>query len=118
VHTIELTKPKIAGAKVYFKKAHLEPQIHQIEGRIDKVLKKWTKKVDFVFMDADKMNYYDYFKQLEPFLEPGAVIVADNASNYANLMKKYLDYVKKSPKYHSYLLDVDFGLMIVTKAKG
>jgi predicted O-methyltransferase YrrM len=117
VHTIELTKPKIAAAKVYFKKARLDGQIHQIEGRIDRVLSTWKKKVDFVFMDADKMNYFDYFKQLEPFLEPGAVIVADNASNYADLMKKYLDYVKTNPRYHSFLLEVDFGLMIVVKGK-
>lgn len=112
LYTIELAKPKIRGAKQYFKKAYLEKIICQIEGNISDVLKKWNRKLDFVFMDADKMNYYSYLKKIEPHLNPGSVIVADNACDYGYLMKDYLKYVTKNSKYYSFLMKIDHGLMI------
>jgi len=115
VYTIELAKPKIEMAKKYFKKAKLDKYIEQIEGRISEVLGKWNKKVDFVFLDADKKNYLAYIKQFEPFLKSGSIIIADNASDFGHLMKDYLDYVSKSSKYYSFLLNIDNGLMVSIK---
>lgn len=115
VYTVELAKPKIEMAKEYFKKAKLDKYIEQIEGEISEVLKKWNKKVDFVFLDADKQNYLTYIKQLEPFLKKGSIIIADNALNYGHLMKDYLNYISKSSKYYSFLLNVDHGLMVSIK---
>lgn len=115
VYTIELAKPKIEMAKKYFKKAKLDKYIEQIEGRISDVLGKWNKKVDFVFLDADRQNYLAYVKQFEPFLKSGSIIIADNASDFGHLMKDYLDYVSKSSKYYSFLLNIDHGLMVSIK---
>ncbi len=115
VYTIELAKPKIEMAKKYFAKAKVTEVITQLEGKISQVLGKWSRKVDFVFLDADKPNYLSYIKQFEPHLTKGAVIVADNATDFKEDMKDYLKYVTTSPKYHSYLLDIDHGLMITVK---
>ena len=115
VYTIELAKPKIEIAKKYFKKAGIAKHIKKIEGKISDVLRDWDKKIDFVFLDADKENYLSYIKQLEPFLNNNAVIVADNASDYKDFMKDYLIYVITSDKYHSYLLNIDHGLMVSVK---
>ena len=115
VYTIELTKPKIEIAKKYFQKAGVAENIEQLEGKIFDILSNWDKKIDFVFLDADKGNYISYIKQLEPSLSNNAVIVADNASDYRDLMKDYLIYVTTSGKYHSYLLNIDHGLMISVK---
>jgi predicted O-methyltransferase YrrM len=115
VYTVELTKPKIEAARTYFERAHVAKHIEQIEGSCFDVLRRWNRKLDFVFMDADKMNYYKYMKLLEPHLNPGAVVVADNATDFKHLMRDYLRYVSSSPRYHSYLLDIDNGLMITNK---
>jgi len=115
VYTIELTKPKIEMAKKYFRMTNLDKYIEQIEGRISEVLGRWNKKVDFVFLDADKKNYLQYIKQFEPFLKKGSIIIADNALDFGHLMKDYLNYVTKSPKYYSFLLRVDHGLMVSIK---
>lgn len=115
IYTIEIAKPKIDIAKKYFKMAKVENYINQLEGNISEVLKKWNKKVDFVFMDADKANYLDYLRMIEPFLSEGAVIIADNAIDFKDLMKDYLDYVKNSKKYISDLISIDNGLMISVK---
>ena len=82
---------------------------------MSEVLKTWDKKIDFLFIDADKKNYLKYLKKLEPFLNPGAIIAADNAVNFQDLMPDYLDYLRQSDKYYSYLLQIDNGLMISIK---
>lgn len=115
VYTVELTTPKIEGAKKYFKKAGLDKSIVQIQGLVSSVLNQWDRKIDFVFMDADKKNYLQYIKKIEPHLSSGAIIIADNATDYGYLMKDYLNYVSNSGRFHSYLLNIDNGLMISVK---
>jgi|SRR3989344_1770153 len=115
IYTIELAKPKILMARNYFNKAELNSKIKQIEGDFSKVLSGWNKRIDFIFMDADKSNYYKYLKIIEPWLNKDAIIIADNALDFKDLMKDYLDYVSKSKKYYSYLLNLDHGLMISIK---
>jgi len=115
VYTIEIAKPKIRMAKKFFKKSGLNQFIKLIEGEIKEVLKKWNKKIDLVFLDADKHNYLNYIKQIEPFLKKGSVVIADNALDFGYLMKDYIDYVSKNPKYFSFLLKIDHGFMISIK---
>lgn len=115
VYTIDLIKPKIKEAKKNFKRARVEKFINQIEGEISQVLSKWNKKIDFVFLDADKPNYLNYIKKMEPHFKRGTVIVADNAVDFGYAMKDYLEYISKDPKYRSYLLDIDHGLMVSVK---
>lgn len=115
VFTIEMAKPKIEIAQKYIKEAGLNDYVEIIEGKIEDALKNWNKQIDFVFLDADKMNYKKYIEQIEPFLNKGAVIIADNAIDFGDLMKDYLEYVKESGKYSSTLLEMDNGLMVSTK---
>ena len=56
-------------------------QAERIELRLGPALETLadlTEPVDFVFIDADKANYANYFDLLLPKLRPGGVIVADN----------------------------------------
>lgn len=112
VHTIESAKNKSEKAREYFKNAKLDGQIVQIDGNISDVLSKWDKKIDLVFMDADKKNYLNYTKQIEPFLKEGSVIIADNVLDYGHLMKDYLSYIEKSDRYTSQLIKIDHGLIV------
>lgn len=115
IYTIESAKNKSEIAKKYFKKVKLGGKIVQIDGKILDVLPKWNKKIDLVFMDADKKNYLIYIKQLEPFLKKDSIIIADNVLDYSHLMGDYLAYIKKSKKYSNNLINVDHGLMVSVK---
>lgn len=116
VYTIELARPKIEMAGKHFQKAGLSEYIEQLRGKISDILPRWNKgQIDFVFMDADKKNYLSYLKQIEPFLSEGAVIAADNAIDFKDLMDDYLIYVSDSGKYESRLIEIDNGLMISVK---
>jgi predicted O-methyltransferase YrrM len=51
-------------------------------------------RFDFALLDADKNDYLDYLRQLEPKLVPGAVVVADNTGFYRRELASYLEYVR------------------------
>jgi predicted O-methyltransferase YrrM len=51
-------------------------------------------RFDFALIDAEKTDYLDYLRQLEPKLTAGAVVVADNTGYYRREMADYLQYVR------------------------
>ncbi len=112
VYTVELAKPKIDMAAKTFKDSGLENSVQQIEGNVSAVLNNWDKQIDMVFLDADKMNYLSYIKKFEKFLRKGSVVIADNATDFGYLMEDYIEYVSNNQNYHSFLLDIDNGLMV------
>lgn len=61
---------------------------------------------DFVFIDAEKSEYFKYLKLAEGKLQKGAVVFADNAGFFAEQMGDYLDYVRNSGKYKSRYIKV------------
>src|SRR4051794_6289167 len=57
------------------------PNGHKIEIRMGPALEtiaSLTEEIDFVFIDADKENYVNYYEACMPRLRPGGLIVADN----------------------------------------
>jgi predicted O-methyltransferase YrrM len=58
-------------------------------------------RFDFVLIDADKNDYLDYLRQLEPKLSAGAVVVADNTGYYRREVAPYLEHVRSGGRYDS-----------------
>lgn len=58
-------------------------------------------RFDFVLIDADKDDYLDYLRQVEPKLIPGAVVVADNTGYYRREVAPYLEHVRAGGRYDS-----------------
>lgn len=79
--------------------------------RVIPLLRSWF---DFALIDADKEEYFDYLRQLEPKLRPGAVVVADNTKIYRREVREYLAYVRKSGRYTSREHDFGFDAMEVS----
>jgi predicted O-methyltransferase YrrM len=57
--------------------------------------------IDFLFLDAKPSEYLDYLLAAEPLLNPGAVVVADNAGIFSKSLTEYLNYVRGSGRYES-----------------
>ncbi|PNW88683.1 hypothetical protein CHLRE_01g040300v5 [Chlamydomonas reinhardtii] len=81
--------------------------------------------IDLLFLDGTPKEYLDYLRAAEPFLAPGALVVADNAGVFAQGgLKPYLEYVRggSGGKYRSELIacklewrdDVDDGIEVST----
>lgn len=114
IYTTEILKEKIDFAKENFKDAEVK-NITIIEGDISETLKKWTKKIDFVFLDADKPNYLKYYDLVFPFLKKGGVIVADNVVSHANVVQPFIDKVKSDNRVFYSLVKMHSGFMIIHK---
>ena len=68
-------------------------RIELLQGDAGELLTELTGKYDFVFIDAAKGQYVDYFKKIQPWLTEDATIVADNV-----LFRGYVMGTEKAPR--------------------
>jgi caffeoyl-CoA O-methyltransferase len=71
-------------------------------------------RFDFAFIDAEKEDYLDYLRQLEPKLVPGAIVVADNTGIARREVAPYVAYVRIGDRYDSRSYDFDDDAMEVS----
>ena len=63
----------------FFKKANLEHKIQTIvKPALDSLEELKNQKFDMVFIDADKMNYKEYYERSLKLLDKGGLIIIDN----------------------------------------
>jgi len=116
--TIDQDKKKIERAKRNFEDAGLRDLIDIRHGDALEVLleikneSNSSESFDFVFIDADKERYIQYFDAILPMVKPGGLIGADNIlfperfQKFANL---YVKHVRKNPKVRSVTIPIDNG---------
>jgi predicted O-methyltransferase YrrM len=75
-------------------------------------------RFDFVFIDAEKDDYLDYLRQVEPKLAPEAVVVADNTGLYRREVAAYLEHVRSNGRYVSRNYDFGDDAMEVSIVRG
>ena len=98
------------------REAGLGAKVKVVTGDALRVLPLVPGRFDFAFIDAEKSDYLDYLRQLEPKLVPGAVVVADNTgASFRRDVKPYLDYVREPlGRYTSREYEVDDDAMEVS----
>ena len=67
-----------AVGKPFWKKAGVEEMIDLRIGPALETLKKLKGPFDFVFIDADKPNYANYYERCLPLVRTGGIIAVDN----------------------------------------
>ena len=85
--------------------AGLARRVKVVAGDALRVIPLLPGRFDFAFVDAEKEDYLDYLRQLEPKLVPGAVVVADNTGIARREVAPYLDYVRNGGRYDSRAYD-------------
>jgi len=98
--------------------AGLKGRVKVVVGDALRVLPFLRGPVDFMLLDAQKEDYLDYLKSVEPRLVKGALIIADNTGIYRRDVKPYLDHVRESGRYTSREYDFGFDCMEVSVYKG
>lgn len=129
VITCDIDADYPAVGKPFWQKAGVA---HKIDLRIRPALetlaelKKQNMIFDFVFLDADKVNYQNYFDAALDMLAPKGVIAVDNVlwdgkvadpsdNNYqTRAIRKFNDNLRKS-NLHYCVLPVGDGLTLVSK---
>ncbi|MBL1100084.1 O-methyltransferase [Streptomyces coffeae] len=82
--------------------------------------------IDFVYLDADKASYVDYWEELVPRLNPGGVIVADNVFYNGDVtdpattgagaaIRTFNDHVAADDRMEAIMLTVADGLTLARR---
>lgn len=88
--------------------AGLGRRVKVVVGEALRVVPLLPGRFDFVLLDAEKEDYLDYLRQLEPKLAAGALVVADNTGIYRRDVAPYLEYVR-DPHGRYASREYDFG---------
>lgn len=93
VTTLELSEERVALAHAFIARSPYADRIEILQGDAGETLKTLDGSYDFVFIDAAKGQYVDYFQKVQPLLTDDAVIVADNV-----LFRGYVRGEDKAPR--------------------
>lgn len=99
VITIEIDENRHKIAKENIKKAGLEQFVDARLADAHELVKQLQGPFDFVFSDADKDWYTQYFIDVDPKLRSGGCFTAHNISNTYGGAGEFLTYIKKLPNY-------------------
>ena len=99
--TIEIDKERYLQAKANFKKAGVSKFIDARLADAHVLVPKLPGKYDFVFSDADKYWYKNYFIAMDPKLEIGSCFTAHNTAMRTRDITDFLDYVENLPNYET-----------------
>ncbi|WP_445666309.1 O-methyltransferase [Fodinibius sp. AD559] len=65
-------------ARTFFKKSEAGSKVRLLMGKALETIPTISGSFDFVFLDADKINYPNYYEMILPRLEQGGIMVIDN----------------------------------------
>lgn len=111
ITTIEIDEKTSDIAKNNFKKYNAP--INLINDDAIKALSKINQGFDFVFIDANKAHYIDYFKIASKLLKKNGIIIADNVLFRGMVLnddlvdKRMITIVKRLRNYLAYVVDRD-----------
>jgi len=112
--TIEIDERRHKEALANFEEAGVAEYVEAILGDAHKIVPALEGPVDFVFSDADKDWYINYFKALDPKLVVGGCFTTHNISQRGS-NSNYYNYVNSLPNYKTSLDTRGGGLAISYK---
>jgi len=97
--TVEIDETRQKEAISNLEKAGLSHLVDFRLGDAHEIVKEVPGPFDFVFSDADKFWYVQYFKDVDPKLIKGGCFTAHNVLQGQRGIAEYLDYVKSLSGY-------------------
>jgi caffeoyl-CoA O-methyltransferase len=111
--TIEIDEGRHKEALANFEKAGVSKFIDARLADAHTLVPNLTGPIDFVFSDADKDWYINYFKALESKLIVGGCFVSHNIGQYGG--REYYEYVSRLPNYKTTTENRGSGMSISYK---
>ena len=115
--TIEYYEKRQNVAAENFDKCGYSGRYTTLTGSAIDIIKEFSddKKFDFVFIDANKREYVEYFNLLKPHLMEHSIITADNVNSHREKVQPFLDAIMSDEDYQTEILDLPGGLSVSYK---
>lgn len=116
VTTVDRAPHKVELAARNFQRAGLAPRIEQITDEADRFLASCPDAAyDFLFLDSDRNQYVAWWSTLQRVLQPGCLIVVDNATSHARELEAFSRAVAAWRGYLSSLVPIGNGELVILK---
>jgi predicted O-methyltransferase YrrM len=121
IDTCELDPERAALAQRYFDRSPYGPRITLHVGPALEAIAKLEAAFDFVFIDADKGGYVDYYEAVLPRLTERGLIVADNTLYSGTVLEgqgpivRFNEHVAADPRTVQVLLSVRDGMTLIRR---
>ena len=122
IDTCEVNPERAAFAQQHIDRSPWAAQITVHVGPAAETIAALPGSFDFVFMDADKRGYIDYYEAVLPRLSERGIIVADNTLSDGrvfdpgNPIAAFNEHVAADPRSAQVLLTVRDGLTLIRRA--
>jgi len=125
--TIEVNEELETIIKKYIALAGMNDKIELLLGDALQIIPQLDELFDFVFIDADKEQYIDYYELSMEKLKPGGFILIDNVlwggkavkgknpDKETRGIRRFNEYVKNDKRVEQVILSIRDGLMMVRK---
>ncbi len=136
ITTLELSDERVGVARSYIARSRYADRIRILKGDAGELLTREVPQdapFDFVFIDAAKGQYVDYFHKIQPLLADSAIILADNVlfrgyvrseekpprrfRTIVKRLREYLELVTHTPGYSTVILENGDGLAVTRRKK-
>lgn len=131
ITTIERRNDMVQLAEANINKTPYRNQIKIIEGEAEEILPKLQDTYDFIFLDAAKGQYMEFFNYCIKYLKPGGMIVSDNVlfkgmvasdklvirrkKTIVKRLRSFLKYINEFDGYTSSVIPLGDGVAITYK---
>lgn len=125
--TLDINEDLAYLPKKYFAESQYAQQIDfRLEKAID-FLQNSTDIFDLVFIDADKQNYLEYFKLIQPRLKSGSLLLFDNVlwhgkvleenptQERTKIIKELNEVIARDEQFENVILPLRDGVNLVRK---
>ncbi|MBL0147021.1 MAG: O-methyltransferase [Chitinophagaceae bacterium] len=126
LHTIELREDDAVIAQKYFDKA-IAKNIQLHIGDALQIISTINEEWDLVFMDADKINYINYYELILPKVKAGGWVIADNVLFHGQVLEEEIkgknakaigafnEHVAADTRVEQVMLTVRDGITVIKK---
>jgi len=125
--TIDINEELRTRVQAYFDESGYKNQIEYHVGDALEIIPSLTGNWDFVFIDADKKNYLNYYNLVIDHMNPGGIILADNilwsgkvidptaSDRETELLRKYNEVIHADSRVENVVLPIRDGIMVARK---
>jgi predicted O-methyltransferase YrrM len=127
LYTIDINEELAPIQEQYFEKAGCKHQIKVLTGNALDLIPAINETFDLIFIDADKINYLNYYKLVIDKLRPGGLIIADNVLWSGKVLSpkpndedtlaicQFNDAVQADPQVENLMLPLRDGMTLIRK---